>query len=394
MCRSRVLVAFIVLLPLALSACERRTPVALTTQPADPQLEIDLKPLTPLLPRRPTHIAADPLGNMYWVQEADRADDTLFVIGAGDIPRATQLSAASIALKLGASGGRGNIHGIAAGNRGEIYFYFQGRLGRQTLAALGQFHPKEGRIRLLAGTDEIASATGMGRSLPLARGTLVADGRNVYLCLRHSDIWAMFRFDPTGLAEEGPIQLTKPFEAVTLDGKPIAMTRPDLALSPAGNGALFLLDPSNARLLRVAPDGVAKLERSLRGLPSILSTPAIDAKGQMLLFAANAPPLGKSAPATQLSRGEPPLLSPAEALASPQQGNSQEIDATYPSLLIFQPDGRVKSISRDHINVYPGFPVYAMKLTQLVPHPRASAWLTYDSQSGEFLLLTIRQREW
>src|SRR4051812_19566369 len=69
------------------SACDRRpaaAPLPPSTQPLGYQLEI--KPLTPLLPARDTHVAVDSLGNVYWVQESDRGDDTLFVIGEGEIP--------------------------------------------------------------------------------------------------------------------------------------------------------------------------------------------------------------------------------------------------------------------------------------------------------------------
>src|SRR5439155_7259479 len=105
-----------VAIALAPAACDRRPVASLpSTAPTQPVLELELKPLTPLLPNRITHVAVDPLGNIYWVQETDRADDTLFVIGEGDIPRATQLSVANIAAALGAPGGRGIIQVIAVG---------------------------------------------------------------------------------------------------------------------------------------------------------------------------------------------------------------------------------------------------------------------------------------
>ncbi|MEO6435166.1 MAG: hypothetical protein ABIP55_05335 [Tepidisphaeraceae bacterium] len=372
----RHIVPALVLAMVSLGSCDRDTPAPATPAPATGKYELDLKPLTPLLPNRPTHIAADPLGNMYWVQESDRGDDTLFVIGEGDIPRATQLSAANIGVTLGTPGARGNIQALAAGPRGELYFYFLGVQGRRTVACLGQFHPKTSKIRLLADTDTLATAAGMGRSLPLARGSVVADGRSAWLWLRHSDLWSIFRFDPTGLAPDGPIKLVKPFDAVTLEGKPIEMTREDFALSSAGDGKLFLLDPSSARLLRIAPDGVASLVRSLIGLPSVLSTPALDDKGRLLIFASHSNP-----------------LAPTTRAATPAAVVADAINATFPSMLIFDADGRVTAIDRDHITAYPGFPVLRMRLSQLAPHPRESAWLSYDANSGEFLMLKIVQRD-
>ena len=87
----------LVLLLLALGACDREPArVTPSTNPAPQGYQLELKPITPLLPSRSTHVALDSLGNVYWVQESDRGDDTLFVIGEGEIPRATQLSAANI----------------------------------------------------------------------------------------------------------------------------------------------------------------------------------------------------------------------------------------------------------------------------------------------------------
>src|SRR5262245_51794444 len=99
---------------LLLVACDNRR-AGPTSLPARAVVfELELKPLTPLLPDRPTHLAADLLGNVYWAQETDRRDDTLFVIGEGGIPEATQLSAGNIGAALGApSGVRGNIQAIA-----------------------------------------------------------------------------------------------------------------------------------------------------------------------------------------------------------------------------------------------------------------------------------------
>src|SRR5688500_18494710 len=148
------------LLPLLLialiSSCDRApAPVATTSPASEPTFQLDLKPLTPLLPNRLTHLAVDPLGNVYWVQESDRRDDTLFVIGEGEIPRATQLSAATIAAAMGKPAARGNIHGVASGPAGEIYFYFFGTLERQTLAAFGRYTPKNAGIQILADTAAI-----------------------------------------------------------------------------------------------------------------------------------------------------------------------------------------------------------------------------------------------
>jgi hypothetical protein len=146
-------------------------------------------------------------------------------------------------------------------------------------------------------------------------------------------------------------------------------------------------------LLRIAPGGgSATLVRSLVGLPSALSTPALDDKGQLLIFAGNAPLLGgggTTRPAPGATLGSLPRLSSPPPAATP----AASVDATFPSLLIFNRTGEmVANIDRDHILAYPDFPIFGTRLTQLAPHPRESAWLSYDANSGEFLMLRIRER--
>ena len=79
-------------------------------------------------------------------------------------------------------------------------------------------------------------------------------------------------------------------------------------------------------------------------------------------------------------------------LAEPVTATTRPMDATFPSLLIFDGDKPVRSIGRDRINAYPGFPIYGLRLTELVAHSAAKSWLTYDSNTGELFLLSIRER--
>jgi hypothetical protein len=379
--RPMICLAIALAFALALAACDRRPSApAVATAPAAVALELELKPITPLLPNRPTHVTVDMLGNIYWVQEGDRADDTMFVIGEGDIPRATQLSVANIAAAMDASGARGNIHDIAAGPGGEIYFYFSGNAGRQSLACVGLFNPKTAQVRVLADADALATATGMGRSLPLARGTVISDSRNIWIWLRHTDDWAIFRVDPRGLPTSGPTRLARPFETVTLAGKPLALTRDEYQMSAAPGGMLFLLDPVAGQLLKITPSGAATVARSLVGLPVDLSTPAVDRTGRMLLFAAN-DDLIKPQPGADAAAGS----------ASPIQ--QTKIDATFPAMLLFDDaEKRVAHIGRDDMQAYPGFPVFGMRLRQLVPRPSEEAWISYDAGSGELLRVKIREK--
>ena len=368
---ARLVALLLLLLSLAGGCDDDAQNAAAPATPAEPTLELDMKPLTPLLPNRPTHATVDRLGNVYWVQETDRGDDAMFVIGEGGIPRATQLSVQTIASLLGVGdGARGNIHGIAAaaGPGGDIYFYFIGRAGRSTIACIGTFTPKTEKVRVLADTEAVAAATGMGRSLALARGSVVSAGGSVWIWLRHTDNWAMFHIDPTKLPTTGPARLTRVFERVLFEGKPLELTREELEISGAPGGGIFLLDVPHAQLLKITPDGKAELVRSLIGLPSVLSTPSVDAEQNLVLFAANADLIG-------IKAGDP---------------TAPRIKATFPALLIFKRD-RVVTIERDHMNVYPGFAVFGTRLRQLVPHDVEKGWISYDAGSGELLRIKVTE---
>jgi hypothetical protein len=381
MTRRLTIFAALLLLLVAAGCGDDRPKVVPATRPVEAALDVQLKPLTPLLPNRPTHATVDGFGNVYWVQETDRRDDTMFVIGEGGIPRATQLAAANIAALLGAKdvkdAARGNIHGIAAAPEagGDIYFYFVGVQARRTIACIGAFTPKTERVRILADTDAVAAATGMGRSLPLARGSVVCDGRIVWMWLRHTDNWAMFRIEPGRLPTSGPAKLPRAFESVRLEGRPLELTREDMEIAPAPGGALFLLDIAGGRLVKIAPDGTATIVRSLAGLPKLLSTPAVDRDQNLVLFAGNGEIIGV--------KGQD-----ANVAATPEK-----LDSTYPALLIFKPD-KVVSIGRDHMHAYPGFPIFSTRLRQLVPHPRDGGWISYDAGSGELLHVRTVENLW
>jgi hypothetical protein len=374
--RRRTILPLLVALLLLIGCGDERPTVAPATRPTEVALDLSLKPLTPLLPNRPTHVTVDRLGNVYWVQETDRGDDAMFVIGEGGIPRATQLTVPNVAALLGAgTGARGNIHGIAGATDagGEIYFYFQGVEGRRTLACIGAFTPKTEQVRVLADGDAVAAATGMGRSLPLARGSLCSDGRSVWIWLRHTDNWAVFRLEPTRLPASGPAQLARAFERVRLNNQPVEMTRDGMEIAPAPGGALFLLDLPGGRLLTIAPDGAATLVRPLAGLPAQLSEPGLDREQNLVLFAGNGNLIGV--------KGNDAAVAAAK------------VDSSYPAMLIFKPD-KVVSIGRDHMQAYPGFPVFSMRLRQLVPHPRDGGWVSYDAGSGELLHVKVVENLW
>ena len=198
--------------------------------------------------------------------------------------------------------------------------------------------------------------------------------------MRHTDAWAVFRFDPRGVsATTGSVRLVKQFDTVTLGQPPQTMdlTRDEYQMSAGPEGTLFLLDPVAGRLLKITTGGQATVVRSLVGLPKDLSTPALCRGGQMLLFAANEE-----------------LIKPQSAADADAAAKLPHFDATFPAMLIFEADGKLSHIGRDDMQAYPGFPVFRIHLRQLVPHPTQEAWISYDAGSGELLRVKIREKSW
>jgi hypothetical protein len=370
------------------SACDRRPPHVAATAPAKPTLQLELTPLTPLLPNRRTHVAVDPLGNVYWAQENDRGDDIMFVMGQGDIPRATQLSAANVAAAMGSSGAAGNLQSIAAAASGDIFFYFSGVNGRTALSCFGLYSPKKERIRILLDTDSLASATTMGRSLPLARGTVIADrGRRVWLWVRHTDAWVVFALDASALPPEGPLTLNRAFETVRLNGKSVDLTREGDALCAGPDQTLYWMDSDAAELRQIDADGSATTLRSLAEFPGAVSMPLRDRAGRLIFFAAAA-----TAPASPgagpNSSSPPPAPTPAPASIATTR---HATDITYPALILFKGQ-EMTAIGRDDILAYTGFPIHLLSIHQLISHPIEDSMFGYDSGSGELLRLHIRAK--
>ena len=182
--RLTILAATILLLvaaAFALPGCddERPKPVP-ATRPAA-ALDLELKPLTPLLPNRPTHVTVDRLGNVYWVQETDRGDDAMFVIGEGGIPRdavggAEHRGTARHQRSARAATSTESPPPQIAAATSTSTSWAQRAGGRSR--ASGRLPQRPRTMRILSDTDAVAAATGMGRSLPLARASVVCDGQH------------------------------------------------------------------------------------------------------------------------------------------------------------------------------------------------------------------------
>ncbi len=356
-----------------LGACDGGDPVVgMPLESAGKRL-VQLRTLTQLLPNRKTHVAVDRLGQIFWVQEGEQAQDVLFTIGDGGIPRATRLTTANILDALADAGDAagegpagGNIRALAAGEGG-TYFFFYGFKGNHAKACLGQYQPQSGRIRVLAATPALARASGMGRSMELARATLVASDQTVYLWLRHSDASVFFSFEPRALAAAAALELRVPFDrVVTEEGHALPLTRVDGDVAPAPSGALFLLDVSSALLWHIDRTGQATARFPLTGLPKALAPPTATPDGRLLMFAPESKLIGTELEV--LSRRDLPKLQ-------------------YPALLEVK-GNELTALPREDFRAHAGFPVYTLHLGRLIPET-PSSYVSYDATSGALMRVKI-----
>jgi hypothetical protein len=354
-------------------SCDRSPPPA-PSKPASqpvpqdqplPEMQCDVSMVTPLLPKRPTHIAVDPFSNIYYVQESDDGNDGVFVIGGAGISNATSLSTMSI-LQAMNSPGSGNIQSIAAATDGNIYFFFNGGTSRQAIICLGRLEPRSGSIRILARNDELASASGMGTSLTLARGTLVPAGASLWLWLQHSDASVMLNLRPGDFPSSGEIHLPAPTPIRSSDGT-IQMIRADPKLSRGPGDSILLLDRWTAALWKIDLLGAADVMQSLVNLPQAIGAPAANSLGDIVMY-----------------------IAPSDSIEPrvEQRVKPVQIDTHYPSLLVIR-NHVIYPIPRDDIRAGPMFPVHTMELDQTIYEPGRDTWLGYDHASGGLVRLRI-----
>lgn len=362
------------LLVLVLGGCDRApsSTAVPTSQAASraplPPMQCDLSIVSPLLPRRATHVAVDPASNVYFVQETDDGGDGMFVIGMSDISKATVLSSVNVLAQMNAKGS-GNIQSIAAGADGNVYFYFAGGSKRQTLACLGRFEPRSGQIRILAREPEIASTSGMGLSLTLARGTLVAAGNAVWFWLRHTDSSLLLNLRVRDLPAEGEIKLPRPTPIRSADGT-LNLTRDGLRLSSGQGDDMLLIDTWSGALWKIDLTGAADVMQTLVGLPKQLSAAGAHRAGDVMFFAA-----------------------PSDSIQPRVEARVIPVDLVtrYPALLILH-NGALSAIPQDDIHADATFPLFAMQLEQTVYEPGRDTWIGYDSASGNVVRMKLSQK--
>ncbi len=350
---------------LVVGACDRSPPAPQQQAPRVKLYSLELWPVTPLLPSRPTHVAIDVIGNLYWVQETEDGDDIVFVMGEGAIPRATLLTSANVLKAMNLERGAANFHSITAGVDGAVYFYVLASRGRELASAIGRFDPRSGETRIITNSDKLMSLTGMGRSIGLARGKLITSGAWVWVWIRHSDDAVLMRFDAREAAKAQQIDPVNPFK--TKSDLPVGATPEGDDLSAGPDGSLLWLSPSAGTIRRITADGGSTMLRSLAGFSSGLSAPAMEGSGRLVIFASDTTPIP--------SRADTPTVPSG---------------IQYPAMLMFDGD-KVEWIGRNDILAYSGFHVGTLRLNELITNP-AGEWVAYDTASGELIRLRIKER--
>jgi hypothetical protein len=370
--------SIIALIALALFGCDARystQPTAVEDDDAPTEeFPLTMRIVTPIAPQRTTHVVVGALGNTYFTQESTRGDDVMFIMGEAEVPRATEVTAPKIVAAMGLPGGVGNIQSLAASPQegGYIYFYFLGGRGKAPAACIGRFAPQTARVEIVADTTALQEASGMGLSLSLANGKLIAMRDRVWLWLRHTDRSVLLYVEPE--PGETTLKLHRPFERVTdEDHRPMKLTRDHFDMCPGADGKLLLLDRENGILWRIGEDGIAVPVYSEGRLPTIDTEPACDRDGRVFLFAASFGPV----------------------LASEEGRFDKVLEGTdFPAMIVLSAkQAKVSVIQHRHWQMPQDYPVNAMKLYEMRPGYTPGSWITYDWASGNILRLRIRARE-
>jgi len=381
-----------------ISGCNRKQQSAVivhttTAEPpeTDPQ-SVDLRPLSQLAPDQPTHLATDSVGNIYWVQESPVGQDLLFVAGQDDIPQPTQLTTNAILAAFGpapspparpgpsaaeSSSGSGNIESIAIDGDDNVLFFFNGGIGRSTRVCLGRFNPRDQSIRILAGTQILATASRMGSSIGLAQGQIIRptaarpdQPMRYWLWLHHSDAAVFFQFDPRAVDPGQPIELSRAFDHLSGDGAPDHLSADLLEFSAGTDQGLLMIDWREAWLWRVDESGVATKWMTLLGLPRHLSELTARPGGIVVAFAA----AGERA----VGDGDGQSMIGAHSL-----------QVQYPALLGFEGDQVIPIAAMDDIHGPAELDVAKLDFRIFLPTSTKHQWVGYDAASGVLMRVQL-----
>ena len=360
----RCVLAFIVL-AVGVS-CDRPPPTKLA--PAM-RTVLDIRPLAQLPPNRNVQVAIDRLGNVFYTVETPDGQDAVSVVADDGLPRVTRFTSANILTALGESaGGSGTIQQLAQGPEGTLYFYFVGGRAKNLRACVGIYVPRTDSIAILFDTRTLGALSGMGQSLELARSSLVVSGPNVWLLLRHTDAWALFRFDARLPIPGYMPQLENPFTKVWAEDDELNLAQQRYTISSAGNGNLLLFDTRSGILSDLNEKGQTAMRALLTGLPREMSRPLVMKDGRIRIFAADSETLDADV-SEALTRRLPTV--------------------SYPALLDLSGKEITAIASRDQLRVT-GVVAYAIRTRDLIADPDGS-YLAYDPASGQLIRMRVMQ---
>jgi hypothetical protein len=359
-----------------------------TDQASEPiQLAVSLTPITPLLPRLRTHVAVDSHGNLYWIQESERVPsggDLVFVMGDSGVPQtipALSVPRLLAALGLDTAAGAGAIHSIAVGPSNDLYVLFTGGKGRTPICAVARYSPSTAKVKIVADTQRLMDASGMGPSIELARGSLVSEGQNFWLWLRHSDAASVIQFVPL---EGGtnfdlrPMHFKPPLEARI--GQ-LTSESEDLSAGPGQN--LYYVDRPRAMLWKIDAAGEYTAFQSLDGFSGALTAPAVDDAGRLCTIAGEGDPL---VPTAEIS----------DAFTPKSAAPAYWVQLAYPAFVQVEPSATgapvLTTIKRDDFLGPSALPIQDLQPRQLLLDQTNGTLITFDAASGELLRLKLMRK--
>lgn len=364
----------VILLMILVLGCDRPATVvspAPSTEPSDIPMRAEIVSIAPLSPNRPTHLAADRVGNVFFVQESVDGQDVVFICGRSGVPRATRLTSSAILDAMGLSRtGSGAIQSLACDRDGSLHFYFRGGHARQSAVCYGRYFPQDEKLQILAGTKHLAESTGMGASLGVANGTVLCWESTLWLWVRHSDAFALFQFSLHDLPNKSEMKLPVPLPAVLISGGTLQLTRDDYDLAAAPDKSLVLLDRYLGLLWRIDSTGSATPSHTVLGLPSMVSNPAAYPDGTIAMMFCPSDPLEP--------HGEQ-NMAPAKLRTS------------YPALVSLR-NGKLDAIGRQDLSAPGSFPLHAMQVSRFCYEPGNDSWIAYDQSSGELLRFRLMRK--
>jgi hypothetical protein len=357
-------------------------------------LALEIEPITPLLPRLPTHVAVDSHGNLYWVQESEpqpAGGDALFLMGEGGVPQTiAALSVPALLDVIAASaGGRrggasGAIKSIAVGADDDLYLLFAGGKGRAPIWAVVRYSPRSNQVILVADTKRIMAESRMDASIELARGSLLGYKRDLWLWLRHQDGASVLRIgsgtDRSAAGDVRRVTLRPPWKV----GPPTS-DQDDMAAGP--DGTLYYVDRPRAVLWKIAAGGEGDYTavQSLDGLSRALTAPALDDSGRVCLL------LGQDSPLVARQYSSAAAAAPPDA-SSPGQGPNWA-ELAYPAFVQLRPGSAasraIMTVSRDDVHAPPALPVQDLHPRQLLLDRASGTLITFDAASGEILRVKV-----